>query len=132
MYYSRHFDFMWILCDIDHAKHLTWSLMTVLRSLVPVNSHWKKVSSSSGALSLSTVIDPWSIVSLDYLKLREILCNIFAGFFNKLSWDSVASVTWSLAICYSIALIPASFESIVFGLLLSVFLLELSIWNLLL
>ena len=29
-----------IICDTDPAKHLTWSLMVVLRSFVPANSHW--------------------------------------------------------------------------------------------
>ena len=108
-----------ILCDIHPAKLVTWSLRVVLRSFVPVNNHWKKASSSSCAFSLSAVIDPMNIVSLDYLKLRKILHNMFAALFNKLSWDSVACVT--SVICTSIAFILASRESILFVSLLIVF-----------
>ena len=59
--------------------------MVLLRSFVPTNSHWKKVSSSSGAITLSTVTDPLNIVSFDCLKLREILHNMVDALINKLS-----------------------------------------------
>ena len=102
VYCTRSFDFMLykMLCDIDPAQHLTWSLMIVLRSFVPVNSHWKKASSSSGALSLSRVIGPWNIVSLDYLKLRETLRNMVVAFFQwiKLRLCSLCYVVFVTAL----------------------------------
>ena len=55
------------------------------------------------------------------LKFRKMLHNMVAALFNKLSWDSVACVTWSSVICNSIVFIPASLESILFGSLLVVF-----------
>ena len=52
-----------------------------MRSFVLVNSH-RNISSSSGALSLSTLIKLWNVVLLSCLKLRVIFRKMVAGLIN--------------------------------------------------